>query len=493
MRALASPQATVMDLKGRTVTPGFVDAHNHLAAMGLSGTAYIDINPPGVNTVAQLQEKIAEGCAKKGSGKWVIAQGYISYDGQYPDKTMLDSVSPDNPVMLVNQGGHMGAVNSYALKMAGVTAATPDPKFGIFVRDQNGEPTGALINHSAMDVFRILWYEEILTPEIRRQSVIGPQSGFASFGVTSFGDVNTRGLSAAEAYFNAARNDEMTIRAYILNTIEYFNEIKGRPEEIEAMRFDNDFMRFGGFKFLLDGAGVASYMHEPTKGTSWDMATWDPKQLNEAVRTFHDLGYQCSCHAIGDAAVDMGLDAYEEAISRNPRPDPRHRLEHAVLNTDEALKRQRDLGIVISTQPHIIRLMADLMLDLWGEERAMRVVPTRSWLELGIPLSISSDAPTFPWWQPPPILSAAVSRLSATNIVFGPDQVLTIDEAMRAYTMGGAYADFEEDIKGSLETGKLADLVVWRLDPYSTTLKDMTAEHPVDVTILGGKTIFERA
>lgn len=491
IRALASPETKTIDLLGRTVTPGFVDAHNHLNAMGLIGTAYIDINPPGVTTVEEMQARVAEGCAQKGSGKWVVAQGFISFEGRYPDKHDLDPVSPENPVMLINQGGHMGAVNSYALNLAGVTADTPDPKYGVIVRDKSGEPTGALLNHAAMDIFRRLWGDEVITPEIMYQATLSPQADFASFGVTSFGDVNTRGLVRLQAYFDAARKKDMTIRAYILNTIEYYKEIQGRVEKIDAMRLENDFMQFGGFKFLLDGAET-SYMHEPTKGTTWNMATWDADQLNEAVRTFHDLGYQCSCHVFGDAAVDMALDAFEGAISKNPRPDPRHRLEHALLNTDEAIQRQRDLGIVISTQPHAIRLFADELVKLWGEKRASQIIPTRTWLDMGIPLSISSDAPTLPWWQPPIILAEAVQRISASNKVFGPDQTLTVEEAMYAYTMGGAYADFEENIKGSLETGKFADLVVWRTDPYTTTLNDMMAEHPIDLTLVGGKTVFER-
>lgn len=491
IRALAGQQTQVIDLLGRTVTPGFVDAHNHLNVIGLIGTAYIDINPPGVSTVAEMQAKIAEGCSKKEPGKWVVAQGFISYDGRYPDKYDIDPVSPDNPVMLINQGGHMGAVNSYALDLAGVTKDTPDPKHGVFMRDENGQPTGALLNHAAMDVFRRLWGDEVITQEAVYQATLSPQADFASYGVTSFGDVNTRGMGRVQAYFDAARNNEMTLRGYILNTIEYFNEVEGRVDLIDGIRYENDFMKFGGFKFLLDGAET-SFMYEPTKGVTWDMATWDPDQLNEAVRTFHDLGYQCSCHVFGDAAVDMALDAFEGAMNKNPRPDPRHRLEHALLNTQDALQRQRDLGIVISTQPHAIRLFADALMDLWGEERASQIIPTRTWLDMGIPLSLSSDAPTMPWWRPPVIMAEATQRLTASNKVLGPDQVLSIDEAMYAYTMAGAYADFQENVKGSLEPGKFADLVVWRADPYSTALHDLLEEHPVDLTILGGKTIFER-
>ncbi|MBI4731622.1 MAG: amidohydrolase family protein [Chloroflexi bacterium] len=492
IRALATPQTQVIDLGGRSVTPGFVDAHNHMYAKGLIGTAYIDVNPPVVTTVEELQAKIAEGCAAKGSGKWVILQGYISYDGEYPDKNMIDPASPDNPVMLINQGGHMGAVNTYALDLAGVTASTPDPKFGKLVRDENGEPTGALVNHSAMDIFRIYWKDEVLTPEIKYQAIVQPQAEFISYGITSIGDVNVRGLEAMQAYFDAGSNNAMSLRAYILNTIEYYSEVDGRADEVNAMLYEDNLLRLGGYKFLVDGAVEAAYTYEPHNGLSWDMATWDPRALKEAASVFHDLGYQCSFHVIGDAAVDMALDAIEYAMGKNPRPDPRHRLEHVILSTDEALERQRDLGVIISTQPHGIRLLGDHLIEQWGEERASRMVPTRTWLDLGVPLSISSDCPTLPWWQPQPIVAAAVTRLTGSNQVIGPDQVLTVDEAMRAYTMGGAYAMFEENIKGSLEPGKYADLVVWRLDPFVATLDEMMAEHPIEKTMIGGEVVFEK-
>ena len=362
----------------------------------------------------------------------------------------------------------------------------------MFVRDQNGEPTGALVNHAAMDVFRILWYDEILTPQVRYQSVLRSQADFASFGITTFGDVNVRGVQSAQAHFDAARNKEMTVRGYILNTIEYYQELAGRTDEIDAIRYENDYMRFGGYKFLLDGAVAAAYTHAPHNGLVWNMPTWRILPLKQAVGILHEMGYQCAFHCIGDAAVDMALSAIEYAMNRYPRSDPRHRLEHAVLNTRSALQRTRDLGVVVSTQPHGIRLLGDELIDMWGEERAMRMIPTRAWLDLGVPLSLSSDCPTLPWWQPPLILSAAVTRLSPTNRVIGPDQVLTIEEAMRAYTMGGAYACFQEHVKGSLEQGKFADLVVWRLDPYITPLQDMMRQHPVDLTMIGGKIVFER-
>lgn len=490
IRALAGPAAKVIDLRGRTLTPGLIDAHNHLSAVGLIGTAYIDINPPGVITIADLQAKIAEGVARTPAGEWVIAAGFIAFEGRMPDKHDLDPVSPNHPVMLINQGGHIGAVNSYALELAGVNANTPDPKFGVFVRDERGEPTGTLINHAAMDVFRRLWPADILSPETLERATVTPQAKFAAVGVTTFEDVNARGLPKVQAYFDVARRGEMTLRGYILNTIEYFQELQGRGEAIEAIRYEDDYMRFGGFKFLVDGAGAAAYTHEPTKGIAWDMATWDADQLKDAVGTLHAAGYQCAFHVVGDAAVDMALDAIEYAMNKNPRPDPRHRLEHVVLNTDAALQRTRDLGVVVSTQPQFIRLLGDYLQEVWGEERAQRMFPTRAWLDLGVPLALGSDSPTTPWYQPQITLAASLARLTATNKVVGEDQRLTIEEAMRAHTMGGAYAAFQENIKGSLEPGKMADLTVWTEDPYALSAPDLWRS-TIDLTMVGGKVVYE--
>lgn len=492
IQSYSTSQTVIIDLKGRTVTPGFVDAHNHLYASGLVGNAYFDANPPAVTTVQELQSLVQEGCRQKGSSQWVLGQGYITFNEGYPDKTVLDPVSPDNPVMLINQGGHMGTVNSYALALAGVTAATPDPPFGKFVRDEYGEPTGILINHSAMDVFRALWAQEVMTPEIMSRAVLDPQEAFISYGITTVGDVNIRGVDAMDAFFKAGRAGSMSLRGYILNTIEYYKEASGRGEAIDVIRFESDFLKFGGYKFLVDGAVDAAYTHQPHGGSVWNMATWDPEALKTAVSIFHEMGYQCAFHVIGDAAVDMALDAIEFAMNKYPRQNPRHRLEHVVLCTDSALDRMRDLGVVVSIQPQGVYYLGEMLIRNWGEERAQRMIPVRSILEKGIPLSISSDAPTLPTWYPPVIASTAFNRMTYTQRVLGPDQVLSVDEILYGYTMGGAFACYQEHDRGSIEAGKFADLVVWRLDPYSAKLPDMMAEHPIDLTLIGGETRFDR-
>jgi hypothetical protein len=224
---------------------------------------------------------------------------------------------------------------------------------------------------------------------------------------------------------------------------------------------------------------------------AWNIATWKPEQLNEAVSTLHAAGYQAAFHVIGDAAVDMALDAIETAMNKNPRPDPRHRLEHAILNTPSALERTRDLGVIVSTQPQAIRLLGDVFTETMGKERAQSMMPTRTWLDMGVPLALGSDAPTMPWYFPQACLAMAQTRTTLSKQVIGPEQRMTFEEALRGHTMGGAYAAFEEKEKGSLEPGKVADLVIWTDDPASMSPEELWRA-TVDLTMLGGQVVYQK-
>jgi len=489
-RAVTGGTTQIIDLHGRTVTPGLIDAHCHLSACGLLGTVYVDVNFPAVKTVAEMQTRLAERIAKTPPGEWVVGSGWVTFDGRYPNKHDIDPVSPNHPVMVINQGGHMAVVNSVALKLADVNASTPDPSTGRFLREANGEPDGTVMNHPAMDYFRRLWPPDLLDKQAMEASILSPQAKFASMGVTSFQDVYARGMDRMQAYFSLAQQRKMTIRGQVMNVLEYFQELEGRIPAIEAMRYEDDYMHFAGAKFQVDGAGEAAFTHEPHNGIAWNVSVWKAADLNEAVRAFHDAGYQVTSHALGDAAVDLALDAIEAAMNANPRPNPRHRIEHALLNTDAALQRTKDLGVTISTQPQMVRAFADGMERIMGPERTQRMCPTRSWLDLGVPLALSSDAPSMPWWDPQTTLLASIARLSASNKPVGPEQALTIEEAMYAHTMGGAYADFAESKKGSLEPGKFADLIVWNDNPYSVKPADLFGL-TIDLTMVGGKVVHQ--
>ncbi len=482
--ALIGPQTRVVELAGRALTPGLIDPHNHLQVMGQMNGYYLPFLPPEVRTIADLQDRLADLVARTSPGQWVKGYYLAFQEGRGPTRHDLDPVSPDHPVWLFQQGGHFGTANSRALQVAGITRDTPNPVGGIIERDAQGEPTGVFYNHRAMDLLRR--HMPPLTAADVRRNIVDTQPLFAACGVTSFQDNNVRGVETIQTYRDAGT--DLYLRGAVYYTLEWPQDLDRALREIEY--FQDSMIRFAGFKFLIDGQAPTAYCHEPHNGVSWNMPTWDPAMFKETVRALHDTGLQICVHCVGDAAVDLTLDAYEEAMNANPRPDPRHRIEHCILCTPQATQRMRDLGVVVSTQPQFIRIGGDYWVKNYGEERAQRAVVTREWLEAGVHLALGSDAPTTPWYTPQITLAGAVSRLTLSNQVLNPDQCLTVQEALRAHTMGAAYAGHEEKSKGSIEVGKLADLVVWGEDPYAIPVEQL-ALAPIAITIIGGKVVYQ--
>ena len=485
IRARAGAAAKDVDLKGKSVTPGLIDPHNHLQVMGMMNVEYTPFLPPDVNSVEGLQKKLADIVAKTPRDKWI--QGYYLTVGQglTPKKQDLDKVAPEHPVWIIQQGGHYGVANSAALKIANLTASTANPQGGIIERDKSGELTGVFYNHRAMDLLR-----RNITLDVKADPhsyVITPQDTFAAYGVTSFEDNNVRGTEAIAAYLDVGKQGKMKIRGGIYYTLEWPTDVNTALNQIE--HYKDSMMRLTGFKFLIDGQAPTAYCHEPHNGISWNMSTWEPTMFKRAVRMMHDTGLQVGVHCIGDAATDLVIDAYEEAMKANPRPDPRHRIEHAVITTREATRRMKDLGIVVSTQPAFIYIGGDSWVKQFGEERAKRAVVTREWLDNGVQLALGSDAPTSPWISPQMTLAGATMRPTFSGKVFNSEQCLTIQEALRAHTMGAAYAAHEEKIKGSVEVGKLADLAVWNEDPYSAAAH--IGQVKIAMTIVGGKVVYQ--
>ena len=485
--ALVGPETKTIRLEGQTVTPGLIDPHNHLQVMGLLNGYYVPLMPPEVKSIADLQAKLAEYLARTPEGEWVQGYFMVVSEGKLPTRQDLDPVSPKHPVWIVQQGGHYGSANSMALQVAGIDRSTPDPVGGLIERDARGEPTGVFYNHRAMDLLRR--HVTVVTPEMVHQNIIDMLPVFAACGVTTFHDNNVRGVSSIQSYLEAGARGEVNLRGAVYYTLEWPGDVQRALKEIDY-ESGSDAVRFAGFKFLLDGQLKMAYCHEPHNGVRWDVPTWEPKVFKDAVRQLHDTGLQICVHCAGDAAVDLTLDAFEEAMNANPRPDPRHRIEHAVLTTPESTKRMKDLGVVVSTQPQFIRLGGDTYPLLFGEARARRALVTREWLDAGVPLALGSDAPTTPWHYPQATLFGAVARVAWSGKRFEPEQALTIQEALRAHTMGSAYAGHDEDSKGSIEPGKLADLAVWEQDPYSVPTNQIWKLQIVK-TIVGGELVFE--
>jgi hypothetical protein len=221
------------------------------------------------------------------------------------------------------------------------------------------------------------------------------------------------------------------------------------------------------------------------------MTTWNADEFKETVKSLHNTGLQICVHCIGDASSDLVLEAYEGAMNANPRSDPRHRIEHAVLTKPETTQKMRDLGVVVSTQPAFIYLFGDGWQGLFGESRMERIMVTREWLEAGVHLAIGSDAPSTPFYNPQASLGGAMTRYTFNQTPIAPDQGLTIWEALRAHTIEGAYAAHQEDVLGSLETGKFADLVVWPQDPTQISVRDLVLTERVDMTFVGGRLVYQ--
>ena len=309
------------------MTPGLIDPHVHFRVMGLDYLYYIPFLPPEVKDVQTLLNAISENLRNKQPGEWLQGYYLALTDNMFPDRRVLDSVSPNNPVWIMHIGGHWGSANSAAINAAGITASTQSPQGGVIEKDANGEPTGLFYNHRAMDILRRV--APPVTLETSRQAILNTQPVMAACGVTSYQDNNIRDLEHIKLYQQLAKEGQLYLRSALFLTLEWPKDME-KVAQVE--NYQDDFSRFAGYKFLIDGQSPTAYCHQPHSGTSWDMPTWDPEEYKSVIRTLHDIGLQICTHCIGDAAADLALDAYEGAMNASPRSDPRHRLEHLISN-----------------------------------------------------------------------------------------------------------------------------------------------------------------
>ena len=483
--ALAAPDAQIIDLGGRTVTPGLIDSHLHFRGYGLMTSYYTPFLPPDVISIASMQLMLTDVIKGKQPGEWINGYYMAFGDKPIPTKEDLDSVSPENPVFMMHIGGHWGTANSVALKLAGITNKTRSPEGGI-IDKRGGELTGVLYNHRAMDVLRK--YAPPITDALVRQSIIDTQILMASCGMTCFHDNNLRDVESIRAYQELSAQGDLFLRNNLYLTLEWPSDM-AKIDQVEVIR--NDLTRVAGYKFLIDGQGPTAYTYEPHNGHEWQMTTWEEKMFKDTVKSLHDTGLQICVHCIGDAATGLTLDAYEEAINANPRSESRHRIEHAVLTAPQSTQKMKDLGVVVSTQPAFIYLFGEGWKGLFGEKRMDRIMVTKEWLEAGVHLTIGSDAPSTPFYYPQASLAGAMSRSSFKETPIAPDQALNFTESLRAHTIEGAYAAHQENVLGSLETGKFADIVVWEKDPSQLPIRDLALTNTVNLTMVGGKIVYQ--
>lgn len=467
IQALVGSSTDVRNLRGKTVTPGLIDAHTHLMYYGQAENDYVNLRPPEVQSIEDVVAKIGERVQSLQAGEWVIGDGFYRIE-RLPNRYDLDPVSPDNPVFLNSLGGHYGSANSKALEIAGIDSSTEDPVGGIIARDaETGEPTGVFWNHPAMDLVR--QYFPPFDEEALTRDVIWAQDAYLAAGYSSFQEVNARGPVRVRAY--SAAVDSLKVRGYLLFTIEKPADATFSIENLVPTQ--GPWLSLMGDKFLLDGQPPTAYTYQPHWGPSYDLPTWDPDTLKSVVKDLHRAGHQMAFHVMGDRAIDLALDAIEEALEDTPRADHRHRLEHVFIPTADAIQRMKRLGVVVSIQPTAIYTAGDYYTQVFGEEIVQRLKPMRSFLDTGIPLALGTDYPTVPLLHPKYSLWASVVRETFSGAVIAPEQSITIQEALRAQTMGSAYAAFEENVKGSIEEGKYADMSIWSGDLYTIPVDEI--------------------
>lgn len=489
MQSWIGPATRVLDLSGKTVVPGFIDAHAHPGPEYPEDSpwASVDCRPEKVRTIDALVAALKRKAERTPAGQWVTGSRYQETKlGRHPTRWDLDRASTNHPIIISHSSGHQSVCNSFALESAKVTRDTPDPAGGKFVRDDRGEITG-LLQERAASVVRSAGPLRPTPPEPETLAAYrATLRRYLGRGITS---VHVAGASAGSAaMLERARLDQLPLRLYIMLRESALDEVVRR----RASSRDNDAVRYGAIK-LFHGNSLSAqtcwlsrpYEHRPDYfGVPPARSQAD---LDALILRVHEAGLQACVHSNGDREIEMVLNAFERALKSKPRPDHRHRIEHGSVVTEPLLRRIKHLGVVMV--PHsYIREHGDKM-ENYGAWRWDWMHPARSLIDLGIPMAGHSDDPVS---AADPLLRIQdmVTRTSAEGKLYGAKQRVTAEEALRAWTLGGAYAAFEETRKGSIATGKLADFVVLSADPTrvrSDTIKDIVVEK----TVVGGTVVFE--
>ena len=482
---LASSGSEIIDAEGMTVTPGFIDAHSHPSSGGVNELVQVNAD---LRSVVEIKQAIAERARNTPRGQWVRAFKYddTKLDEERPvNRFDLDEAAPENPVVVGHRGGHTGVYNSMALAMAGVTSETPDPADGRFYRDENGVLTG-LVAEKARDVFRDLIPSDSNREE-RRDGVKLISQMMTAAGLTSVHQTGG-GRNDMIAYQDARADDGLHFRMYLFPRGQLFFDLVNSGIRTG---FGDEVFRIGAVKFGADGSASerTMAMSTPFEGSPGDhgILTMNQEEIHEAVENAHRNDFQIGIHANGDIAIDMVLNAYERVQSLWPRPDPRHRIEHCSLVNPDLLRRIKATGSIPTPFYTYVHYHGNKWV-YYGEEKMKWMFAHKSFLDYGIPVAPASDYTPGPY-EPLMGIQSMVTRKDWMGRVWGPNQRISVDEALKVCTMNGAYASFEENIKGSITTGKLADFVILAEDPHDVD-PDQIKNIEIVRTVVGGTTMY---
>jgi predicted amidohydrolase YtcJ len=492
------PDALTIDISGKTLVPGFIDAHNHLAFQG-AALVQLQCGFPRVASIDALVRAVEDAARRTPEGQWIRGWGmdYAKYpEGRLPTRWDIDAVSRKHPVCIVHRGGHFALVNTVALEQAGIGPSPPDPKGGTFVRDARGRPTGMLrdaarqvVIKSGVDVGNHgpdIGYEaplQEIVDDIERAGVV-----YREAGLTSVVDPQVTGREL-RAYLEARRQGKLKVKTVCMMLSNHLADMKTLGL---AGPLGDAWLSIGPMKLYCDGSlnGTAAlYSAWRNQPGYFGYTYWTEEELKAILLEAHRFGLQVGVHASGDRAIDMVLAGLEDALRQCPRPDHRHRIEHCHPPTPGQLERIARVGIIPVCQPRQLVEAGDNYIANLGEERARRLIPLRSELDLGIPVVVSTDAFVCSY-RPLDNISAAMTRRTWQGQVLGAGERISAREAVRAYTISAARSVFQERQKGSIEVGKAADLVLIGGDLLHTPGEDVPGL-PIEMTVIDGEVVYQ--
>lgn len=483
--AEVGPNTKRLDLTGRTLVPGFTDAHAHVWKMGHLLTSMLDLRK--TSSLAALAGEVQTRDRQLPEGRWLLGRGFNEIampEKRKPTRQDLDAAAPDRPVVLTRTCGHIYAVNSAALRLAGITAETDAPTGGVIERDDRGQPNG-ILHETAMGLINKVMpsptaqdYEEMVMAALRHQ---------LSLGITASSDCGVV-PELLEVYRDMDRRGSLPARMLVMP----LRRVDGRKDPVPLPeKHHSDMLRIDTIKFLADGglSGATAalsipYRHANTKGT----LRFEKEDLRALCKETHQKGWRIATHAIGDVAIDLMLEIYE-GLGEHPH-GWKHRIEHFGLPSKDQLRRAAKIGVISVPQTIFIHALGENFLEMVPDEFLPRTYPIRNMLDAGLTIALSSDAPVVEDDNPLMGMYAAMKRRTKEGHVISPEQRITEQEALYGYTMGGAIAAGEEEARGSIKPGKWADLAVLSEDPLAVDA-DRLPEIKVEMTFLAGTKVYE--
>lgn len=494
---LAGEHTRRLDLQGQTVIPGLFDSHAHLQEVGVKLAA---IRLDECQSPEEMMELVRVRAQETPPGTWIVGMGWNEGnfgDGRLPTRHDIDPATDQHPVIL-QRFFNADVVNGVALQLAGITRHTPNPPSGRIERDVDGEPTG-LMRAAAKQLVRPLVPRSTLN-ELKQAVRLGCQD-FNRYGITSVVDP---GLMAHEmrAYQAVYQEGGLTVRMNLMPSWHGFRDeeteeqLNYRARELGLYSgVGDEWLRLGGLKMAIDGGTTphTAYMYEPFEGESEviNYNRLDTADLRRYITMAQEIGWDVGIHVCGDRALDMCVNAFADVGHALPQADARHNAIHAYFPSDQALEKMGRHSIAAVIQPTFIYWEGDLIFRDVGLQRAANYKPARKYLEHGVVVTASSDVPSTVSANPFVSLYALITRRNNLGQLVAPDQALSREEALYAYTQAGTWLTREESLKGSIEVGKLADLAVLDRD-YFTVPEEEIKEIKAIMTIVGGEIVWQK-